>query len=192
MSDYLSLCIPAVKAEPLDECQFNSYGRSDIQSLSGMPVNSLYHLELDSGRHALNVSPTLYHRANTDFRAHVLTSDPLDDQPGYFQSRAGPLYDTANQFPSNYATARTPVDKLSEGTQVGESFETCFLRRHQSFVQAALSLGKSPPSRYNRDEPRGRPLTQTGSGRDHNDAQTPEGASVKQENLRFAILEDGE
>ncbi|XP_070758883.1 nuclear factor of activated T-cells, cytoplasmic 2 [Enoplosus armatus] len=215
----------AIKAEPLDDYQLNSYSYSDNQTLSGLSMKSLYHhLEQDSNLQALNVSPTLYHLTTVDPRAHVLTPDPLDDQPIYYQSRAGTLinspmlYHTANQHYSNCGTAllggspmashpastpsqcvsaRTPVAKLGEGPQVGDSFEACVMSRH---VQTALPLGKSPPSRYiqgqaqgksgSRVEPGGQPLTHIGSGRGNHEERAPERVTVKQENLRYAYLED--
>lgn len=193
-------------------------------------MKSLYHhLEQDSNVQALNVSPTLYHLTTVDPRAHVLTPDPLDDQSVYYQSRAatlinGPvLYHAANQHysncgaallggspmashpasaPSPCVSARAPMGKLGEGPQVGDSFEACLMSRHQSFVQTALPLGKSPPSRYiqgqaqgkagSRAEPSGQPLTQIGPGRGNYEERGPERVTVKQENLRYAYLEDGE
>ncbi|KAM7422998.1 hypothetical protein PAMA_010843 [Pampus argenteus] len=222
--------VTAIKTEPLDEYQLNSYGYSDNQSLPGLSMKSLYHhLEQDSNLQALNVSSTLYHVANIDHRAHVSTPDPLEDQAVYYQSRAGTLinspmlYHTANQHYSNCSTAflcgppiashpanvttsglcvsaRTPVGKLDEGPQIGDSFEACLMTRQQGFVQAALPLEKSPPSRYIqgqaqgksgcRLEPGSQHLTQTGRG-NYND-HVPERVTVKQENLSYTYLEDGE
>lgn len=227
-----NLCffILAIKAEPLDDYQLNSYAYSDTHSLTGLSVKSLYHhLEQDSNHQALNISPTLYHLTTVDPRAHMLTPDPLDDQSVYYQSRAGTLinspmlYHTANQHYSNCGTAllcgspmashpasapsqcvsaRAPVAKLDEGPHVGDSFEACLMSRHQSFVQTALPLGKSPPSRYihgqaqgkagGRVEPGGQRLTQINSGRGNHEERAPERVTVKQENLRYAYLEDGE
>ncbi|XP_008300197.1 nuclear factor of activated T-cells, cytoplasmic 2 [Stegastes partitus] len=217
--------VKAIKAEPLDDYQLTSYGYLDNQPLSGMSMKSLYHhLEHDNNLQALNVSSTLYHLTTVDPRAHVLT-DPLDDQPVYFQSRAlinNPvLYHTANQHysncspallggspmvshpasaPSQCVSARTPVGKLGEGVQVGDSFEVCLVSRHQGFVQTDLPLGKSPPSRYiqgqiqgkagNRVEAGGQPLTQIGSARGNHEERAPERITVKQENLSYAYLED--
>lgn len=193
-------------------------------------MKSLYHhLEQDSNLQAVNVSPQLYHLANVDHRAHVSTPDRLDDQPVYYQSRAPTLinspmlYHTANQRYSNCSTAflsscsmashpanastsspcvsaRTPVGKLDEGPQIGDSFEACLVTRHQGFVQAALPLGKSPPSRYIQGQAQGKSgcqvepgsqhLTQIGRG--NHDGQAPERVTVKQENLSYTYLEDGE
>ncbi|KAM7402444.1 hypothetical protein PAMP_017686 [Pampus punctatissimus] len=220
--------VTAIKTEPLDDYQLNSYGYSDNQSLSGLSMKSLYHhLEQDSNLQALNVSSTLYHVANIDHRAHVSTADPLEDQAVYYQPRAGTLinspmlYHTANQHYSNCSTAflcgppiashpanatasslcvsaRTPVGKLDEGPQIGDSFEACLMTRQQGFVQAALPLEKSPPSRYIqgqaqgkggcRLEPGSQHLTQTGRG-NYND-HAPERVTVKQENLSYTYLED--
>ena len=159
----------------------------------------------------------------------MLPPDPLDDQQVYYQSRAGALinspmlYHTANQHysncgaallggspmashpapaPSQCVGARAPVAKLGESTQVGDSFEACLMSRHQGFVQTALPLGKSPPSRYvhvqaqgkagGRVEAGGQRLTQISTGRGNHEDQAPERVTVKQENLRYAYLEDGE
>ncbi|XP_051271584.1 nuclear factor of activated T-cells, cytoplasmic 2 [Dicentrarchus labrax] len=212
----------AIKAEPLDDYQVNSYGYSDNQFLSGMSKKSLYHhLEQDCNLHTLNISPALYHLTTVDPRAHVLTPDPLDEvyyQPTLINSPM--LYHTANQHYSNCSTAllggspmashpastpqcvstRAPVGKLGEGPHVGDSFEACLVSRHQSFVQTALPLGKSPPSRYihgqaqakagSRAEPGSQPVTQIGSGRGNHEERAPERVAVKQENLRYAYLED--
>uniref|UniRef100_A0A3P8SW91 RHD domain-containing protein n=1 Tax=Amphiprion percula TaxID=161767 RepID=A0A3P8SW91_AMPPE len=220
--------VKAIKAEPLDDYQLNSYGYLDNQPLTGMSVKSLYHhLEHENNLQALNVPSTLYHLTTVDPRAHVLTTDPLDDQPVYFQSRAGTLinspvlYHTANQHysncspalpggspmashpasaPSQCVSARTAVGKLSEGPQVGDSFEACLVSRHQGFAQTGLPLGKSPPSRYiqgqtqgkagSRVEPVGQPLAQIGSARGRHEERAPEKITVKQENLSYAYLED--
>lgn len=217
----------AIKAEPLDDYHLNSYSYSHNQSVTGLSMKSLYHhLEQDSNLQALNVSPTVYHLTTVDPRAHVLIPDPLDDQPVYYQSRAGPLinspvlYHTANQhysncgtallggspmashpasIPSQCVSARTPVAKLGEGPQVGDSFEPCLMSRHH-FMQTALPLGKSPPSRYiqgqaqgnagGQVEPSGQPLTQMASGRGNHEERAPERVTIKQENLPYAYLED--
>ncbi|KAM9361403.1 nuclear factor of activated T-cells, cytoplasmic 2 [Symphorus nematophorus] len=217
----------AIKAEPLDDYQLNSYGYSDNQPLSGLSMKSLYHhLEQDSNLQALNISPSLYHLTTVDPRAHMLPPDSLDDQPVYYQSRASALinspmlYHTTNQHysncgpallggsqmashpvstPSQCVSARAPVAKLGEGPQVGDSFEACLMSRHQSFVQTALPLGKSPPSRYvhvqaqgkagGRVEPGGHRMTQISPGRGNHEEQAPERVPVKQEN-RYAYLED--
>lgn len=183
-------------------------------------MKSLYHhLEQDSNLQALNVSPTLYHLTTVDPRAHMLTPDPLDNQTVYY-SRSGTLinspvlYHTANQHYSNCGTAvlggssmashpasapRASVGRLGEGPPVGDSFEACLMSRNQSFV---LPLGKSPPSRYIqgqaqvkagcRVEPGSQTLTQISSGRGNHEERAPERVTVKQENLRYAYLEDGE
>ncbi|XP_044206090.1 nuclear factor of activated T-cells, cytoplasmic 2-like [Thunnus albacares] len=220
--------VRAIKPEPLDDYQLNSYGYSDSQTLSGLSMKSLYHhLEQDSNLQALNVSPTLYHLANVDQRAHVSTPDPLDDQPVYYQPRASTLtnspmvYHTANQRYSNCSTtflcgspmashptnastssprvgARAPVGKLDDGLQIGDSFEACLVTRHQGFVQAALPLGKSPPSRYIQGQAQGKGgcRVETGSqhltqiGRSNHDDRAPEKVTVKQENLSYTYLED--
>lgn len=189
-------------------------------------MKSLYHhLEQESNLQALSVSPTMYHLTTVDPRAHVLIPDPLDDQPVYYQSRAGTLinnpvlYHTADQrysncgatllggsqmashpasTPSQCVSARTPVGKVGECPQVGDSFEACLMSRHQSFVQTALPLGKSPPSRFIQGDVQGKavsrvePLTQISSGRGNHEEQATEKVTVKQENLRYAYLEDGE
>ncbi|XP_034389468.1 nuclear factor of activated T-cells, cytoplasmic 2 [Cyclopterus lumpus] len=213
----------AIKAEPLDDYQLNSYIYSDNQSLSGLSMKSLYHhLDQERNLQSLNVSPTTYHLTTVDPRAHVLIPDPLDDQPVYYQHRANTLtnnpalYHTANQRYSNCGTAlhgspmashptsapslcvsvRTPMAKLGEGPQVGDSFKACVVSRHQSYMQAALPLGKSPPSGYIQAQAQGKagsrvePLTQIDSGRGNHEERAPEGVTVKQENLRYAYLED--
>nr|XP_046239093.1 nuclear factor of activated T-cells, cytoplasmic 2-like [Scatophagus argus] len=218
----------AIKAEPLDDDHLNSYGYSDNQSLTGLSMKSLYHhLEQDSNLQALNISPSLYHLTTVEPRAHTLTPDPLDDQPGFYQSRSSTLinspmlYRTANQHYSNCGTALLsgfpmashpdstpsrcvsaggPVAKLGEGLHVGDSFDACLMSRHHSFVQNTLPLGKSPPSRYiqgvaqgkagSRVEPGRQHLTQIGSGRGNHEERAPERITVKQENLRYAYLED--
>lgn len=216
----------AIKSEPLDDYQLNSYIYSDNQSLSGLSMKSLYHpLEQESNFQALNVSPTFYHLTTVDPRPHELIPDPLDDQPVYYQSRATTLinnpvlYHTANQhygncgtallggspmashtatIPSQSMSARTSVGKLAEGPQVGDSFEACLVSRHQGFVQTPLPLGKSPPSRYIQGQAQGKvgsrvePLTQIGSERGNHEERAPERVTVKQENLHYAYLEDGE
>ncbi|XP_042360980.1 nuclear factor of activated T-cells, cytoplasmic 2-like [Plectropomus leopardus] len=214
----------AIKAEPLDDYQLNSYIYSDNHSLSGLSMKSLYHhLEQESNLQALNVSPSMYHLNTVDPRAHVLLPDSLDDQPVYYQSRAGTLinnpvlYHTANQrysncgatllggsliashaasTPGQCVSARTPVGKLGEGPQIADSFEACLGSRHQSFVQTALPLGKSPPSRYIQGQVQGKargrvePVTQISCGRGNHEERAPERVTVKQENLRYACLED--
>lgn len=218
----------AIKAEPPDDYQLNSYGYPDNQPLTGLSMKSLYHhLEQENNLQALNISPGLYHLTTVDPRAHLLTNDPLDDQPVYYQSRTGTLinspmlYHTANQHYSNCGPAflggspmsshpasasshcvgvRAPVAKLGEGPLVGDSFEACLMSRHQSFVQTALPLGKSPPSRYihshgqgkagGRAEPGGQRLTQIGSLMGNHGEPAPERVTVKQESLRYAYLED--
>uniref|UniRef100_UPI0037E7AA55 nuclear factor of activated T-cells, cytoplasmic 2-like n=1 Tax=Semicossyphus pulcher TaxID=241346 RepID=UPI0037E7AA55 len=212
----------AIKAEPLDDFSLNSYGYSDNHSLAGLSMKSFYHpLEQDSHLQALNVSPTLYHLTTVDPRAHVLIPDPLDEQAVYYQSRASTLlnspmvFQTANQrysncgtnliggsmasltasAPSQAASARATMGKMAEGPLVADSFEACLVSRHQSFVQTALPLGKSPPSRYIQGQTEGKaggrlelgglPLTQIGSME-----RAPERVTVKQEINRYAYLED--
>ncbi|XP_030277218.1 nuclear factor of activated T-cells, cytoplasmic 2 [Sparus aurata] len=220
-----------IKPEPLEDYQLNSYGYSDNQALTGLSMKSLYHhLEQDGNLQALNISPTLYHLTTVDPRAHVLTTDQLDDQPVYYQSRDGTLinnsmlYHTANQHysncgaaflggspmashpastPSQCVSARASLAKLGEGPHIGDSFEACLMSRHQSFVQTALPLGKSPPSRYihtqaqaqapkpvGRVEPSVQCLNQISPGRGNYEERAPERVTVKQENLRYAYLED--
>ncbi|TMS18927.1 Nuclear factor of activated T-cells, cytoplasmic 2 [Larimichthys crocea] len=220
--------LTAIKAEPLDDYHLNSYGYSDNQSLTGLSMKSLYHhLDQDSSLQALNISPTLYHLTTVDPRAHMLNPDPLDDQAVYYQPRVNTLinnpmlYHTANQHYSNCSTAllggsqmashsastpshcvgpRAPMAKLGEGPQVADSFEACLMSRHESFVQAGLPLGKSPPSRYihaqaqgkvgSRVEPGDQHLTHISSGRGNHEERAPEKVTIKQENLRCAYLED--
>ncbi|XP_040889932.1 nuclear factor of activated T-cells, cytoplasmic 2 isoform X2 [Toxotes jaculatrix] len=210
----------AIKAEPLDDYQLNSYCCPDNQPLSGLSMKSLYHhLEHDNNLQALNVSSTLYHLATVDPRACVLTPDPLDDQSVYYQSRANTLinssmlYHNANQrysscgttliggspmaslpasTPTQCVSARTPVGKLSEGPQVGDSFEACLMSRHQSFVQTTLPLGKSPPSRYVQGQVQGKAGCRVEPGRGNHVERAAEKVTVKQENLSSAYLEDGE
>ncbi|XP_047437738.1 nuclear factor of activated T-cells, cytoplasmic 2 isoform X2 [Mugil cephalus] len=215
----------AIKAEPLDDYHLNSYNYSDNQSMPGMSMKSLYHhLEQDKHLPVLNVSSALY-LATVDPRAHVLTPDPLDDQRVYYQSRTGTLinspmlYHTGNQRYPNCSTAllgaspmashqvsapsqcaRTPVAMLGEDPQGGGSLEACFVSRNQGFVQTAVQVGKSPPSRYTHGqapgrggshmEPEGQYLTQMSSARGNHEERAPERVTVKQENLSYAYLED--
>nr|XP_040059650.1 nuclear factor of activated T-cells, cytoplasmic 2-like isoform X2 [Gasterosteus aculeatus aculeatus] len=207
----------AIKAEPLDDYQLNSYIYSDNQSLSGLSMKSLcHHLEQESNLHSLNVCPTMYHLASVDPRSHVLIPDPLDDQPVYYQSSASTLinnpalYHTANQRYSNWGTSphgspmasyptptpspcvsvRTPVGKLGAGPQVGDSPKACVASRYQNY------MGKSPSSRYPQGQAqvksgsRAEPLNQTGSGIGNYEERAPERVPVKRENLRCAYLED--
>lgn len=181
-------------------------------------MKSLYHhLEQDNNPQALNVSSTLYHLTTVDPRACMLTPDPLDDQSVYYQSRANTLinspmlYHTANQRYSSCGTtilggspmashpastpivsARTPVGKVSEGPQVGDSFEACLMSRHQNFMQTTLPLGKSPPSRYIQGQPQVKTGCRAEPGRGNHEDRAPERVTVKQENLSYAYLEDGE
>lgn len=189
VSDCLAFfLIPAVKVEPLDECQLDSLGHSDIRSLSGLSVNSL---ATDGGdRHASNVSPTLFHRVNNDLRAHMLTSDPRDDQSVCQQSRAD-LHHTTNQLHSDRAAALTSADKLHQGPQASNSFEPS--TRHSGDQPASVSrgnVGNVPTLRYNQGEPHKKHLHQTVTV-NHN-AHVSEKVSVKQENLSCVSLEDGE
>ncbi|KAL3058281.1 hypothetical protein OYC64_010455 [Pagothenia borchgrevinki] len=205
----------AIKAEPLDDYQLNTYGYSDNQPLTGLSMKSLYHqLEQESSLQALNVSPTMYHLTTADPRAHVVVPDPLDEQPLYYGSLVNNpgLYHSANQrysgsgpillgsspvashaasTPSPCVGARTAVGKLDEGPQVGDSYEACFVSRHQSFVQTALPLGKSPPSRYIQGPVQGKAggRVESLTMRNHEEG-APERVTVKQENLRYAYLED--
>lgn len=198
----------------------NSYRYSDSQSLSGLSMKSLYHhLEHDNNLQAYNVSPSLYHLTTVDPRDCMLTSGQLDGQPVYCQSKDGTLinspvlYHNANQPYSNTATtllgwspkcshqvsnpsqcisARNPVGKLGEGPQVGDSFEARLVSRPQSFVQTSLPLGKSPPSRYIQDQAQVKAGCRVEPSRGNHEQRTPERVTVKQENLSYAYLEDGE
>lgn len=209
----------AIKAEPVDDYQLNPYTRSDNQSLSGMSMKSLCHqLEQEINPQALNVSPTMYHLTTADPRGHMFTPESFDE-PAYYQSRAGALinssmmYHTANHMYSNSSAAllshsaptpcqcvnaKTLMAKLGEGPQVGDSFEACLMSRHQAFAQTSLPLGRSPPSRYiqvkagSQMEPSGQPLPQIGSVKGNHNEKAPEGIRVKQENLSYTYLEDGE
>ncbi|MED6274819.1 hypothetical protein CHARACLAT_020298 [Characodon lateralis] len=204
----------AIKAEPLDDYHLDSYNCTDNHHLAAISMKSLYHhLEQDINPPTLNVSSTLYHLANVDPRSHMLPPDSLDE-PAYYQSRTGNLlnnpvmYHTANQLysncsatmlsypvsaPSPCVSVRTPMAKLTEGPQVGDSFEACLVSRHQGFVPP---LGKSPPSRYvqvktgSQIQPFGQPLTQIGSAKENHDDKAPEKITIKQENLSYAYLED--
>lgn len=215
----LSICSLAIKAEPLDDYQLNSYGYSDNQSPTSMSMKSLYHqLEQDSYLQDLNVFPALYHRTIVDPRVQVLTPDALDD---YCQSRAGTLisspmlYPAANQHynnclfggssiashpastPSHSVSTAGPLVKLVEGPQ-----DPCLMSRHENFVQKMLPLGKSPPSRYihaqaqrkpsSQVAPGGQQVTQNSSCRGNQEDRTLEKVTVKQESLHYAYLEDGE
>lgn len=148
----------------------------------------------------------------------MLTPEPFDE-PAYYQSRTRALinssmmYQAANHIYSNSSaallshSAPTPCQcvnakplmaKLGDGPQVGDSFEACLMSRHQAFVQTSLPLGRSPPSRYiqvktgSPMEPSGQPLPQVGSVKGNDDEKAPKGITVKQENLSYTYLEDGE
>ncbi|XP_061582796.1 nuclear factor of activated T-cells, cytoplasmic 2 [Cololabis saira] len=208
----------AIKAEPLDDYQLNSYGYVDDHSLSGMSMKSFYHhLEQDINPQALNISSTMYHLTTVDPRAQILTPDPLDE-PVYYQSRAGALinspvmYHSPNQHysncsptllshlaatPSPCAAARTPVARQGDCPQPADAFEACLVTsRHQGFAQTSVPLGKSPPSRYVKGkagsgvEAASQPLTQVRSARGNHDERAPERIMVKQENINYAYLED--
>ncbi|KAM8917742.1 nuclear factor of activated T-cells, cytoplasmic 2 isoform 1-T2 [Spinachia spinachia] len=201
----------AIKAEPLDDYQLNSYIYSDDQCLSGMSMKSLcHHQEQESHLPPLNVCPTMYHLASVDPRGHVLIPDPLDDQPVYYQSSTlidNPmLYHTANQRYSNWAPApqgspmashpahastpcvRTPGGKLAAGPHVGDSAKACVVSRYQNYTQTV----KSPSSRYlpghsqAKAAGRAEPLTHMGAAVGGFEERAP----VKREHLRSAYLED--
>ncbi|XP_005807618.2 nuclear factor of activated T-cells, cytoplasmic 2 [Xiphophorus maculatus] len=201
----------AIKAEPRDDYPLDSYNYSDNHHLSAISMKSLYHhFEQDINPPTLNASSALYHLATVDPRSHMLPPDSFEE-PAYYQSRAGNvvnnpvMYHSANQLYSNYNTnhpasgpsqcvsARTPMSKLGEGPQIGDSFEACLVPRHQGFVPP---LGKSPPSRYvqvkagSQIQPVGQPLTQIGSAKGNHDDKAPEKITIKQENLSYAYLED--
>ncbi|TNN31317.1 Nuclear factor of activated T-cells, cytoplasmic 2 [Liparis tanakae] len=171
----------AIKAEPLDDYQLNSYVYSDNQLLSGLSMKSLYHhLDQESNLQSLNVSPATYHLTSVDPRAHILIPDPLDDQSVYYRASTltnnPALYHPANQCYSNRGTAlhgsqmashppsapspcvsvRNLMGKLGEGPQVAESFKACVVSRHQSYTQTMMPLGKSPPSRYVQGQAQGK------------------------------------
>ncbi|KAM3620744.1 uncharacterized protein V6R79_001375 [Siganus canaliculatus] len=201
----------AIKAEPLDY-HLNSYSYSDTQGLTGLSMKSLYHhLEQENHLQALNISPGMYHLTTVDPRAHMATRDPLEDQPVYYQPRPGVLTNSpmlprsANQHystcggaprfggsplcphpattPSQCVSARSAVAKLAESPLVGDSFDACFVSRHQSLVQTAVPLGKSPPLRHIHGQVQGK-----AGGRMMEAA--PERVMVKQENIGYAYLED--
>ncbi|KAK2861825.1 hypothetical protein Q5P01_001358 [Channa striata] len=195
----------AIKAEPLDDYQLNSYGYLDNHSLSGLSLKSVYHQEQDNNLQTLNVSPTLYHLATVDPRACMLTSD--HDQPLYYQTRTAsndprqlinspmmyhtsPLASHPVSTPSQCVSARTPVGKVSEGPQVADSFEACLVSRHQSFVQTPLPLGRSPPSGYIQVQAQAKAGSRVEPCRGNHEEQTTERVTVKQENLSYAYLED--
>ncbi|XP_026163296.1 nuclear factor of activated T-cells, cytoplasmic 2 [Mastacembelus armatus] len=188
----------AIKSEPLDDYQLNSYSYSE--SLQ-----------------ALNAPPTLYHLTTVDPRACMLTPEPLDNQPVYYQSRNSTLinspllYHTVNQHYSNCGTAllsgspkashsapspsqcisvRNPVSKLNDSPQVGEQFEASLVSTHKSFMQTVLPLGKSSPSRYIQSQAQGKAGCRIEPGRENNEERVPERVTVKQENLNYAYLED--
>lgn len=203
-----TFCLPAIKAEPLDDYHVNSYGYSDSQSHISM--KSLYHhLEQDNSLQAFSVSPSLHHLSTVDPRACLLTTDPLDEQSVYYPPKAASvLYHTESQrysgsgaallggspkvfhpasSPNQCGSARTPVGKLSEGPQVSDSFEACLGSRHQSFAQTSLPLGRSPPSRYIHGQGQVKVGCRGEPGRGNHE----ERVTVKQENLSYAYLEDG-
>uniref|UniRef100_A0A3Q2T919 Nuclear factor of activated T-cells, cytoplasmic 2-like n=1 Tax=Fundulus heteroclitus TaxID=8078 RepID=A0A3Q2T919_FUNHE len=204
----------AIKAEPLDDYPLDSYSCSDNLHLSAMSMKSFYHhLEQDIHPPTLNVSSTLYHLGTVDPRGHMPPTDSLDEA-AYYQPRAGNqisnpvMYHAANQpygncgagllphhasAPSQCLSARTPMAKLSEGPQVGDSFEACLVSRHQGFMPP---LGKSPPSRYvqmmsgSQVQPVGQSLAQIGSAKGNHDGKAPEKITIKQENVTYPSLED--
>lgn len=203
------LYFTAIKAEPRDDYHLDSYNCLDNHHLSGISMKSFYHhLEQDIN------PPTSSTLCHIDPRGHMLPPDSFDE-PAYYQSRADSLmnnqvmYPTANQYyncsanllshpvsaPSQGVSARTPVAKLGEAPQVGDSFEACLVSRYHGFV---TPLGKSPPSRYvqvkagSQIQPVGQPLPQIGSAKGNHVDKAPEKIHIKQENISYAYLEDGE
>lgn len=132
--------------------------------------------------------------------------DPLDTQPLFYQYRTSPLlYHTANQRYNNTSptmvssspnqSAKASVAKLCEALQVEDALEACPVTtfRNQGFYQTVLPLGKSPPSRYTqgcRAETGCETLKQINPRRD--DHEATERTTVKQENISYSYLEDGE
>ena len=176
-----------------------------------------HHLEQDVNPQALNVSSTMYHLTTVDPHAQILTPDSLEE-PAYYQSRAGTLinspmmYHAPNQHysscsptllshlastPGPCVNARSPAARQANGPQAADSFEACLVSRHQGFAQTSLPLGKSPPSRYIKGkagscmEPGGQPPSQIRSARGNHDEKPAERIMVKQENINYAYLEDG-
>ncbi|KAG7493633.1 nuclear factor of activated T-cells, cytoplasmic 2-like [Solea senegalensis] len=198
----------AIKAEPPDDYHSNSYGSSDNWSLS---LKSLYHhhLEQDSNLQALSVSPTLYHLATVDPRACAVTLDSQDDPSAYYQSGASSLisspmlYHTPNQHYSSCGAAllsgfpvvshsasspgaKAPVGKLTEGSQVCDSYEACLMSRQQT----APPVGKSPPPRFIQSQAPDKAACRAEPGEGHHKEWAPERVTVKEENLSYAYLED--
>lgn len=208
--------IAAIKTEPLDESQLMSYSYSENQSLPSLSMKSLYqHLDRDSNCRASHVAPTPYQRTTVDPRVQVFTPDVLDDQPVYYQSSGGALigstmlYHAANQHYSNSGLLSGPPIALHPSSNSSQCVGTtvphdpCLVSRCESFIQKGTPLGKSPPMRYiHHDQAQGRSrgdlepseerVTQNSHYGENQEEKPSEKVAIKQENLRYAYLEDGE
>lgn len=193
-----------------------SYSYSENQSMPSLSMKSLYqHLDRDSSCRASNTAPTSYQRTTADPRVQVFTPDVLDDQPVYYQSSGGALigsamlYHTANQHYSNSGLLSGPPIALhpcSNSSQCGGTtvpHDPCLVSRYESCIQKGTPLEKSPPMRYiHHDqaqgrsrgglEPSGQRMTQNSHYGENQEEKPSEKVTIKQENLRYAYLEDGE
>lgn len=136
----------------------------------------------------------MYHLTTVDPRAHVLTTDLLDEPSVYHQSRVSPLinrpmlYHAANPHYSSCSTAvlnssllasnpasivsqchsaSASAAKLVEGPHTGDLMEAGLMSRHQGFGQTALPLGKSSPSGYVHEPTQGKAGTWVELGDQH-------------------------
>lgn len=182
---------------------------SNLQALN--VSSALYHLTtVDPRAHMLTLDQLDDQPVYYQSRASTLVNNPVFYHTGNQRYNncsttllgGSPMASHPAPTPSQCVTARTTVAKLGEGPQVGDSLEAYALSRNHGFIQTAQPLGKSPPSRYipgqaqakagNRVDPGGQPLTQIGSVRGNHDGRAPEKIMIKQENLTYAYLEDGE
>ncbi|XP_077430500.1 nuclear factor of activated T-cells, cytoplasmic 2 [Vanacampus margaritifer] len=190
----------AIKTEPLDEWQGNLCDYADTRPRSDTQVKSLFHrLEKESILQPFSVN----------------ASDLRDYQPVFYQSRAGHLinkpdlyHPTSQLYFQNYATTihgsvlkaavpanvqprlKTATDKLGQDPEVIQTLQAYSSTRHQHSVQVVPSLGTSPPSRFVQSDICGKPLTQTGSNGDKQEARTQETVTVKREDVSCVYLED--
>ncbi|XP_029948536.1 nuclear factor of activated T-cells, cytoplasmic 2-like [Salarias fasciatus] len=205
----------AIKAEPLDDYQFNSYGFSENRALSDMSIKSLYEHHSQDNFEALNVSP--YHLTAVDPRAHAISSASLDEQLVYYQSRAGTLinspvlYHSPNQRYNNCSTshldgppigshtstfgqcvsAKMPLAEPGKGPEVEDSFDTYLVSRHLGYVQTVHPLGKSPPSRCIQGQSQGKTEGQAEqSGRPLNQISSARGLHEKHPPERITVKQE--
>ncbi|XP_061544521.1 nuclear factor of activated T-cells, cytoplasmic 2 [Phycodurus eques] len=200
--------IIAIKTEPPDDWQLNLCDYSDTQLRSDARVKSLFHrLEKESNLHPFDVlasDPLDYQPVFYQSRAGNLINNPDLYHPtnqfychSYAATVHGAILKASN--PANIhasfhlphgSDVKTATEKLSQGPQVIQTFQAYSSTRHQSSVQNAPSLEKSPPSIFVQGDTRGKSLTQTGSNGADQEARTQERVTIKQEDLSCVNLED--